>query len=151
MFTCSPGCSRSRVFPWQWANSQNVQFTYVFLTFVINFWPHYLKNIVEIVLLCTLPLVVVRDLFKPIAVVRTALGYALSLPFREPSRVGIIAISLEIVPHGTICVIAKTSLKYEITHFTSHFCRLEYMVVGSSLEYELEGRDQHFLDPSTQA
>ena len=57
---------------------------------------------------------VVRDLFKTVAVVRAALGYALTLPFREPSRVGVVAVSLEIGPHDAICVVAKTWLRNKV-------------------------------------
>ena len=43
--------------------------------------------------------------------VGAAIRYPLSLPFREPSRIGVVAVSLEIVPHGAIGVIAKPWLK----------------------------------------
>lgn len=51
---------------------------------------------------------VVRDRFKTIAVVGAAIRYALSLPFCKPSRVGVVAVPLEIGPHDGIGVIAVT-------------------------------------------
>ena len=77
----------------------------------ISFLTLFTKDLLRIALLWSRPLVVVRDRFKTIAVVGAAIRYALSLPFCKPSRVGVVAVPLEIGPHDGIGVIAVTWLK----------------------------------------
>ena len=68
-------------------------------------------------LLCALPLVIVRDLFEAIAVVGTTFRYDLSLPPREPRRVGVVAVSLKISELFSICMITQPWLKYIGRHY----------------------------------
>ena len=86
-------------------------------------------------LLCALPLVIVRDLFEAIAVVGTTFRYDLSLPPREPRRVGVVAVSLKISELFSICMITQPWLKYIGRH---------YVLLGSRFFWTLD-TPSHFI------